>query len=198
MGYHENFKKVILENSCVQVLRMALTEWTLVHVINWKSKCCCGHVIHQDFIIINMITLNQLHVGCCCIKKFGLGTKLADEIILMHKILEAKQRIYDSFVKKKEDLMTQSLFSDQIYKYERMFDEIIEEKKTILDAMREKTYEMKKNKFKLQTLKFKTGKYEGKTFMNVLEIDPSYCKFVAEKCSHFLLSYAFKNLIKNK
>ena len=196
MGYQENFKHVVLENSYVQVLRLAFTEWKLVDVIHkQKSKCCCGHVIFQDFIIINKITLKDLHVGCCCIKRFALGTEMGDEIMIMHKIIEAKQRLYDSYVKKKDDIMTQSLFSDQICKYERMFDKFIYEKEKILEETREKTNEMKRNKFKLQTLKFKTGKYQGETFINVLEIDPSYCKFVAEKCKHFLLSYAFKNLI---
>ena len=96
MGYHKSIEQIVVENSCIQVLSMAFSEWKLVDVImKQKSECSCGHVIYEDFIIMNMVTLERLHIGCCCVNSF-VGTQVGDEIVATHKMIESKERLYDS------------------------------------------------------------------------------------------------------
>ena len=73
MGYIENFCAVLCAASVAGKYAEAITEWVFDgESFMSESSCICEHPIVQNMVVYNRLNDNQLIVGNCCIKKFGI------------------------------------------------------------------------------------------------------------------------------
>ena len=73
------FRRKIVKNSENKFYDIAIHEWSLHSYYKGESYCICGHHVHNQYIIKNVLNDNKLIVGCVCIGKIGNGL-LVDEL----------------------------------------------------------------------------------------------------------------------
>jgi hypothetical protein len=73
MSSFKKFKEVLLANSVSVDYKEAIEEW-ISHGEHFKMSnyCICEHEIINNYIVTNSLNNNQLTIGSCCIKRFGI------------------------------------------------------------------------------------------------------------------------------
>ena len=73
MSYIDQFIETLVENSVANDYEEAIKEWTY-QGDNKKlpNYCICGHPILINCVVCNSLNRNELIIGNCCIRKFGV------------------------------------------------------------------------------------------------------------------------------
>lgn len=170
--YPDNFKRVIVEYSKEKSFDEAIKEWSPVAVEIGEDDgyCICSHDIHILYNIVNIVTQNEVVVGCDCIEKLAKGTLLAVKI----DQLDSQVKHLSKKFKEKESLIHFPCTSCGKFRTSSLG---VRCKSCIEEGLYNNICLIDMKKLCGGGI-LKKGKHVGRSYLSVSEEDPSYCLFL--------------------